>query len=178
MATKKRGSRFCALTLVLWLLCVCVLLLCFLPFREFLLSLLAVIVFAYFGDEETGKGFYDGRWKLNIIFVPFVFLICQIVQLPNLQFLKCKLFSFRTPFLWCIPSLAFRMRFRWTLLYKLPLPLIWNMGTSTVDSLCQRFYRFRALREQPALIFLRRVFKQESVQFNEILIPAALYEGF
>ena len=68
MATKKRGSRFCALTLVLWLLCVCVLLLCFLPFREFLLPLLAVIVFAYFGDEETGKGFYDGRWKLNIIF--------------------------------------------------------------------------------------------------------------
>ena len=128
MATKKRGSRFCALTLVLWLLCVCVLLLCFLPFREFLLPLLAVIVFAYFGDEETGKGFYDGRWKLNIIFVPSVFLICQIVQLPNLQFLKCKSFSFRTPFWWCIPSLAFRMWFRWTLLYKLPLPLIWDMG--------------------------------------------------
>ena len=52
------------------------------------------------------------------------------------------------------------------------------MGASTVDSLCQRFYRFRALREQATLIFLRRVFKQESVQFNEILIPAALYEGF
>ena len=99
MATKKRGSRFCALTLVLWSLCVCVLLLCFLPFREFLLPLLAVIVFAYFGDEETGKGFYDGRWKLNIIFVPFVFLICQIVQLPNLQFLKCK--SSRSVHLFC-----------------------------------------------------------------------------
>ena len=83
MATKKRGSRFCALTLVLWLLCVCVLLLCFLPFREFLLPLLAVIVFAYFGDEETGKGFYDGRWKLNIIFVPFVFLICQNRTTPE-----------------------------------------------------------------------------------------------
>ena len=178
MATKKRGSRFCALTLVLWSLCVCVLLLCFLPFREFLLPLLAVIVFAYFGDEETGKGFYDGRWKLNIICVPFVFLICQIVQLPNLQFLKCKSFSFRTSFLRCIPSLAFRMRFRWTLLYKLPLPLIWNMGTSTVDSLRQRFYRCRPPGEQRLLIFLRRVFKQESVQFNEILIPAALYEGF
>ena len=82
MATKKRGSRFCALTLVLWLLCVCVLLLCFLPFREFLLPLLAVIVFAYFGDEETGKGFYDGRWKLNIIFVPSVFLICQVILVP------------------------------------------------------------------------------------------------
>ena len=84
--TKKRGSRFCALTLVLWSLCVCVLLLCFLPFREFLLPLFAVIVFAYLGHKETGKGFYDGRRKFNIIFIPFNFLICQIAQLPNIQF--------------------------------------------------------------------------------------------
>src|SRR5699024_12397777 len=35
---------------------------------KFLLPLLAVIVFAYFGDEKTGKGFYDGRRKFNIIF--------------------------------------------------------------------------------------------------------------
>ena len=135
--TKKRGSRFCALTLVLWSLCVCVLLLCFLPFREFLLPLFAVIVFAYLGHKETGKGFYDGRRKFNIIFIPFNFLICQIAQLPNIQFSRHKSFSFHTPFLRCVPSLDFQMRFRWALLHKLPLPLICPIEPSTSDSLRQ-----------------------------------------
>ena len=61
---------------------------------------------------------------------------------------------------------------------EVPTPFAYIREPAAINSPCQRLYRFRALREQPTLIFLRRVFKQESVQFNEVLIAAALYEGF
>ena len=80
--TEKQGSRLGALPLA-FLLFVFLLLL---PLGELLLPLFAVIIFSYLWDKETGKGLYDGLWKLNIISLLPDFLICHSVYLPNIQF--------------------------------------------------------------------------------------------
>lgn len=114
--TEKQGSRLGALPLA-FLLFVFLLLL---PLGELLLPLFAVIIFSYLWDKETGKGLYDGLWKLNIISLLPDFLICHSVYLPNIQFSRCKSIPFYPSFLRCLPLLDFPPHFRRDFADKLP----------------------------------------------------------
>lgn len=94
--------------------------LCLLPLCELLLPLFAVVVFAYFWDKETGKEFYDGLRKFNIILILPDFLICHSAYLPNIQFSRYKSISFYPSFLRCVPLLYFPPHFRRNFAYELP----------------------------------------------------------